>query len=503
MCERLLLRWLLLITVAFAQPAFPALLRGPYLQKGTSTSLVVRWRTDLPTDSVVRCGANQNNLAMVFSNPTVTTNHEVAVTGLGAVTRYFYSIGTAVATLTNGADMFFWTPPVVGTVKPTRIWVLGDSGSGGDGARAVRDAYLSFNGSRYTDLWLMLGDNAYYSGLDTEYQAGVFDMYPKTLKQSVLWPTIGNHDTAFSTAPPPSLPYFQIFTLPKNGEAGGVPSGTENYYSFDYANIHFVCLDSMASSRSQDGPMLRWLHDDLSNTSQEWIIAFWHHPPYSHGSHDSDWESELIEMRENALPILEEFGVDLVLCGHSHSYERTFLLNGHYGSSTTLDADTMVLNGGNGREDMDGAYVKPAGGLGANQGTVYAVAGSSAHLGGVELGPPMFIALNNLGSMILDVDGYRLDAKFLRETGVIADYFTINKGLPTNVRPTMKIVQEDRTAELWWPSSLQEFVVERTAGFEGSVKWATITNAPERIGRQRRLIVPTTNGHRFYRLRSP
>jgi 3',5'-cyclic AMP phosphodiesterase CpdA len=65
--------------------------------------------------------------------------------------------------------------------------------------------------------------------------------------------------------------------------------------------------------------MLSWLEADLANTLQPWIIAFWHHPPYSRGSHDSDFEIELLEMRENALPLLEAGGVDLVLCGHSHA----------------------------------------------------------------------------------------------------------------------------------------------------------------------------------------
>ena len=52
--------------------------------------------------------------------------------------------------------------------------------------------------------------------------------------------------------------------------------------------------------------MLTWLQNDLASTAQPWIIAFFHHPPYSKGSHDSDTEIELREMRQNALPILEK-----------------------------------------------------------------------------------------------------------------------------------------------------------------------------------------------------
>ena len=83
-------------------------------------------------------------------------------------------------------------------------------------------------------------------------------------------------------------------------------SGTEAYYSFDYANVHFVCLESFETNRSATGPMLTWLQNDLASTAQPWVIAFFHHPPYSKGSHDSDTDIELKEMRQNALPILED-----------------------------------------------------------------------------------------------------------------------------------------------------------------------------------------------------
>jgi hypothetical protein len=132
----------------------------------------------------------------------------------------------------DDANHFFVTSPNTGQGAPFRIWILGDSGTADVNARTVRDAYLNYNGAAYTNLLLMLGDNAYQLGTDAEYQAAVFDMYPSVLRQTPLWTTIGNHDTANSTAPPSSLPYFQMFTLPAGAEAGGVASGTEKYYSF-------------------------------------------------------------------------------------------------------------------------------------------------------------------------------------------------------------------------------------------------------------------------------
>ena len=403
--------------------------RGPYLQTGTPNSTVVRWRTNVATNSRVSIGTTQGSLTSNFDNATLTTEHEVAVSGLSPATKYFYSVGTTSQPLAgNDANHFFITSPTGGTSVPTRIWVLGDSGTADANAQAVRNAYLNFTPTIPTNLWLMLGDNAYENGTDSEYQAAVFDMYPTILRQSVLWPTIGNHDTAHSANPPASLPYFAMFTLPTNAEAGGMASGTEKYYSFDYGNIHFICLDSMSSDRSATGPMATWLRADLASSTRQWTIAFWHHPPYSKGSHNSDTESNLVQMRQTFLPILEEAGVDLVLAGHSHSYERSFLIDGHYGLSSTF-TNAMKIDGGSGRADETGAYSKPTSGPGSHEGAVYLVAGSSGQISGGTLNhPAMFISLNNLGSMILDVNGNTLDAKFLRENGAIADFFRIVKG---------------------------------------------------------------------------
>jgi hypothetical protein len=444
--------------------------RGPYLQSGTTSGVLVRWRTSTPTDSRVRYGTALGALTAEAGDAALVTDHEVALSGLAPDTKYFYSVGTAQEPLSGGdATTFFVTAPLAGASHPTRVWVLGDSGTANASAAAVRDAYYGFAGTGPTHLWLMLGDNAYQNGTDSEYEAAVFDMYPEMLRKSVLWSTIGNHDTAQSTNPPDSLAYFSIFSLPRFGEAGGVASGTERYYSFDYGDVHFICLDSMTSDRSATGPMMTWLKSDLDATTSRWTVAFWHHPPYSKGSHDSDTEAALVEMRQNALPLLEAGGVDLVLAGHSHSYERSFLIDGHYGSSATFTS-AMKKDGGSGREDGTGAYRKATDGDGVHEGAVYAVAGSSGQVSGGTLNhPAMFVSLSNLGSMVLDFDGARLDVKFLRETGAVADYFTIVKGStlappapPSGLGATA--VSSSRIDLAWTDASANEdgFRVERS-----------------------------------------
>lgn len=419
-----------------ATPTAPTLTRGPYLQTGTAGSVIIRWRTDLATDSSVHFGTSASSLTATATNATVTTEHIVKVSGLTAGTQYSYSIGSSSTVLASGANFTFKTAPPIGTAVPTRIWAIGDSGEGSPEAAIVRDAYLNYNGTRGTDVWLMLGDNAYETGLDSEYQRGLFDMYAPLLPNTVLWPTIGNHDTAESQSPPSDMPYYRIFSsLPAAGEAGGLASGTMRYYSFDYGAVHFICLDSMTSDRRVGSPMLTWLKQDLAATRQQWLIAYWHHAPYCRGVIDSDTDPNCTDMRTNVLPILEAGGVDLVLCGHSHDYERSFLLNGHYGSSSTFNY-TMAVSSGSGRENGTGAYRKPPA-LTPNKGTVYAVAGSAAEvINGALNYPAMYLSEAQLGSLVIDINGNRLDAHLVRDTGAIDDYFTIVKDLPTATVPT-------------------------------------------------------------------
>jgi len=421
--------------IAPAASIAAVLTRGPYLADGTSSRITIRWRTDVATDGRVRYGTSLANLNLTVYDAIATTEHILALPSLAADTRYYYSVGTGTQVLAGGNDQHtFVTAPTPGVAKATRLWVIGDSGTGAAGAASVRDAFAAYSASRPADLWLMLGDNAYASGTDAEYQAGVFNMYPALLRSTVLWPTRGNHDILYSGA---NNDYYDIFTLPSAAEGGGLPSGTEAYYAFDYGNIHFVCLDSEGSSRAVGGPMAVWLRADLAATPRDWVIAFWHHPPYSKGSHDSDNDldsgARMGEMRRNIVPILDSAGVDLVLAGHSHSYERSFLINGHYGVSSTLTS-AMIVDGDDGRWNGDGAYAKPTLGTGPREGCVYTVNGVGSQVGGGSLDHPVMVtSLNLIGSMVIDVSGNRLDARFVDAQHAVLDSFTIVKAVPVSV----------------------------------------------------------------------
>ena len=96
------------------------------------------------------------------------------------------------------------------------------------------------------------------------------------------------------------------------------------YYSFDWANVHFVSLDSNLSLEravTSGGPMLEWLNNDLRSTRQFWRVVYFHHPPYGAGPNQNDVHS--LWIRQYAVPIFEANGVQLVLNGHEHSYQRS------------------------------------------------------------------------------------------------------------------------------------------------------------------------------------
>jgi hypothetical protein len=122
-----------------------------------------------------------------------------------------------------------------------------------------------------------------------------------------------------------------------------VPSGHPSYYSFDFGDIHFVSIDSENHVPYNDETFFEWLEKDLEAAqSSAWRVAYFHHPPYSKGSHDSDDEWGLKKMRERLVPLLEEKRVEIVFTGHSHAYERSNLLGGLYEGSWKTDEHTKA-----------------------------------------------------------------------------------------------------------------------------------------------------------------
>jgi len=461
----------LLFLTFFTADGQGTLLRGPYLQVATPTSIVIRWRTDKPSDSVVKIGGSPQSLGQTFTENTTATEHEVKITGLQAETRYYYSIGSQTAVLQSGDHNYFQTSAVAGKPGKYRFGLLGDCGTNSVIQDDVRARMMDYLGSNYMNAWLLLGDNAYSFGRDAEYQSNFFNRYKDNLlKTYPLFPSPGNHD--YDNDNPArqddhKVPYYDVFTMPTQGEAGGEPSGTESFYSFDYGNVHFLSLDSYGrednSTRLYDtlGKQVQWIKKDLAaNKNKDWVVAYWHHPPYSKGSRESDGDPEMTAIRQNFIRILERLGVDLIVCGHSHVYERSRLMGGHYGHSNTFDASKHVVDGSSARydgSDNSCPYIKNTP---ESRGTVYVVAGSGGQLGNPKPDFPhraMYHSdAEHGGALMLEVEGNRLDMKWITTDGAIRDQFTMERGV--NKETTQEIARDQS--------------VELKASFVGNYEWS-------------------------------
>ena len=401
--------------------------RGPYLQSPTPSSMDIRWKTVVNETTKVLYGLTPyyTDSSEIQSNQK---EHAIKLSNLIPNTKYYYAICSSTEILKGDSSNYFFTPPAQGISGAVRIWTMGDMGTGEAQQNLVRDAYLQYTDSKYTNLILWLGDDAYPSGTEEEYNSNVFTgHYENIFGKTAVFSAIGNHDLYSSNSINQSGPYFDIFNFPENGECGGLPSSTEAYYSFNYSNIHFVCLESNIDSFGtvSTTAMLNWLESDLQANTSHWTIVYFHCPPYSRGYHDSDIYPDMIYMRQYVNPILENHKVDLVLSGHDHDYERTSLIKGHFGMSSTFNV-TMQIDSGSGTPPNYYRKIPPY-----YYGTVYAVIGSGGGLEPVQSNwphPAMYSALDTTcGSLVIDVIGDTLDANFISSYGTVSDQFAIIK----------------------------------------------------------------------------
>jgi calcineurin-like phosphoesterase family protein len=178
-----------------------------------------------------------------------------------------------------------------------RFAVIGDTGSGTSKQRDVGDMMVRYHTAFPFEFVLMMGDNLYGGEAPQDFEKKFAEPYKALLDQKVkFYATLGNHDLALQTN-------YENFNM--NGK---------EYYRFKKGSVAFYSLNSNYMDKKQ----VKWLEDELSRDTSEWKVCFFHHPPYSsakkHGSDD--------QLREVVEPIFVKYGVDVVLTGHDHVYER-------------------------------------------------------------------------------------------------------------------------------------------------------------------------------------
>jgi uncharacterized protein (TIGR03382 family) len=365
--------------------------RAPYLQRVGPDTATVAFRLGADCTPEVQFSA-QGSATQVARSRDKGRVHAVVLTGLAPSTEYSYVVN-ACGDRTRART--FTTAPVPGT-RRVHFAAVGDFGTGGNDQQLVAASMLA----RQPELFIAMGDNAYTSGTEAEIQNNLFIPMADLLAEVPLFSVAGNHEYVTNQ----SQPYLDNLYLPTS------PSGGERYYSFDWGHVHFVALDSSCAiglaskERCTLAAQKAWLEKDLSSNRADWTVVFFHHPPWSSGAHGSQ-----LVMRREFGPLFEQYGVDLVLTGHDHNYERS--------------------------RPMKGDGVAPSG----QRGVPYLVVGG----GGASLrsfsssAPDWSVVRNNKDYGFLDVTVIEgtLTAQLVTPAGKIVDSFTLTKQLPPRAEP--------------------------------------------------------------------
>ena len=285
-----------------------------------ASSITVTWRTDDVSQSIVEYGPSE----ILGKNATSTPGkiHQVSLEGLLSETRYFYRCG-------DGRSWSEVHSFETGPGDPSERYCFaayGDDRSNFDVRRSIGTDILGMD----ADFVINTGDLVSEGTVQTQWDLW-FESLKELLARKVVMPTIGNHEEN-------SPLYFDQFALP----------GSEEWYSFDYGNAHFVAL---STETTLTGQQLEWLQDDLSSCNSTWKFVFLHRPMYSSGYHGSDlsvrrtWEDTLVSNR-----------VDLVFCGHNHIYERIRPMGSVSGGHGVIH---IVTGGGGAGLHELGAVIQP------------------------------------------------------------------------------------------------------------------------------------------------
>ena len=321
------------------------LVRGPYLQNVQPDRATILWATREPGRGSITYTDGAKNVSVAatvrvflpaethLADPVYQFQAEL--TGLAVGASYPYSIFLNGEALTSAPSRL-----TTASTGPFSFLAFGDSGSGS--ADQLQLGRL-INAEPAVSFVIHTGDLAYDAGTFAEFDSRYFEVYGPLMAHAPFFPTPGNHEYYTDQA----FPYLSLHVLPDSG--GAAAHG--RYYSFDWGDAHFVSLDSTLISDPASEAMLAWLERDLKASRKFWKVLYFHHTPYPSGHHLEDAICALARQLIN--PIAERNGVQLVLNGHEHSYQRTLPLAGD--SPVDPGYGTMYVNtsgGGGGLQSI-------------------------------------------------------------------------------------------------------------------------------------------------------
>ncbi|HEX8331826.1 MAG TPA: metallophosphoesterase family protein [Segetibacter sp.] len=325
----------------------------PYIQPGNAPTLaheekVIIWQTDsIPALFTVQYGTKgrYNQSAIAKATPLDLGNahpivYRAVLPDLQFNKKYQYRVTMNGNTV---GEASFYTRS---TKSSSRFVVFGDCGIG-----TAAQAKIAYQTSLHKpEFVLITGDNVYQRGRASEYLKNYFPYFNGTetspakgapLMASIpFYVVVGNHDVWGSdfSRYPDGLAYFYYSDLPLNAPAfkrtvtatgkpeqlaaftrateGRYPNMTN--YSFDHGNVHIVCIDANIYVHPFEDDFLSWLENDLKSSKAKWKIVNYHQPGFnsSKAHYSQQWMRALS-------PVFERSGVDLVVNGHVHNYQRS------------------------------------------------------------------------------------------------------------------------------------------------------------------------------------
>ncbi|MDC4228010.1 MAG: metallophosphoesterase family protein [Candidatus Manganitrophus sp.] len=336
--------------------------RLPYLAWVSSRAAVIGWRCN-PNGSV-HWGEGQGR-NHTFVDTSGKDQHFAVLTDLSPGTTYSYEAEIDGKRLGEAAT--FTTAPAEGS--EASFIAFADSGSGSVHQKRLAEVMkrVSF------DFALIAGDVIYDKGADADYDPRYFRPYGEMIKRLPFFPVPGNHDVVTESGGP----FRRNFYLPKGNF----------YYDFFWGEIHVIGLDS---NRVSDRRQKEWLETALKAPAR-WTIVYFHHPAFSSAEY-----GDTPSVQAEWVPLFERYGVDLVINGHAHGYERTVPINGV----------TYIVTGGG------GAPLYP---VGRNERTV--------------------ISSSTYEFLSVDVTADSMVLKTVDEAGNVIDQFQIDKPDQTDGAP--------------------------------------------------------------------
>ncbi len=279
-----------------------------------STTAAVIWRTE----NEVQAAGVEYGTSSAYGNFVAAENfeingisgffHEAKLTGLAPASLVHYRVGSKSGV---SEDRTLQTGPAPSEDMPFSFILMGDS-------RAESD--MLGIGARYPEVLARIAaenplpsfilDSGDYTsfGQSEEWVDWLAAVHASGLAIPRLT-TFGNHEIIEKN-------YYGLMSLP--------PENEEKFYALDYGPLLIICLNT--GFGGLPAGQQAFLQETLSKSTAKWKLAFFHMPPYNAGNH-SDSETRY-DVREQWVPLFEKYGVDLVVGGHDHNYQRFGYLKG-------------------------------------------------------------------------------------------------------------------------------------------------------------------------------